>query len=120
MKKILITILLISSLIFIAACNNKSSANLDDFAKCLTANGTSFYGAYWCPHCQRNKEMFGTSIKYIDYIECAIQGSNEENPVCTIENIKGYPTWKFEDNSKHEGEITLQQLATKTGCVLPK
>lgn len=120
MKKTLITILLIFSLIFISACNSKPTGNLDDFAKCITEKGTIFYGAYWCPHCIKNKEMFGNSINYINYVECAIQGSNEQNPICVLEGVKGYPTWKFSDNSTHEGEITLQELSTKTGCVLPK
>ncbi len=32
------------------------------FARCLTDRQVKMYGAYWCPHCAEQKEMFGESF----------------------------------------------------------
>src|SRR5215467_2633829 len=53
----------------------KRTGRLDAFAKCLTAKNAKMYGAYWCPHCQDQKEMFGSSFQYAPYVECGIKGS---------------------------------------------
>src|SRR3989338_5665230 len=37
----------------------------DDFTKCLKDKGAIFYGAFWCPHCQKQKSLFGKSKKYL-------------------------------------------------------
>ena len=31
------------------------------------------YGAYWCPHCQAQKKVFGESFQYVPYVECTQQ-----------------------------------------------
>ena len=53
------------------------------------------YGAYWCPHCADQKEVFGRSFDYVPYIECGIPGSREEAPACNQVGIKHFPTWQF-------------------------
>src|SRR3990172_1903791 len=35
----------------------------DGLAKHLAASGGRLYGAYWCPHCQDQKELFGRAAK---------------------------------------------------------
>ena len=40
-------------------------------------------------------------------------------PICQEKNIESYPTWEFNDGSRLDGEISLTQLAEKTGCPLP-
>ncbi len=87
---------------------------LDSLAKCLASKGITMYGAYWCPHCQNEKAAFGSSFRYIPYVECA------ENPQKCLEvGIKGYPTWIFSDGRRFEGEQGLQRLAQESGCPLP-
>lgn len=92
---------------------------LDDFVKCVSDQEVKFYGTFWCPHCQNQKVLFGTSAKGLPYIECSTPDSNGQLGVCTKANIQLYPTWKFKDGSVHEGEITLNELSQKTGCQLP-
>lgn len=93
---------------------------LDQFTTCLKDKGATFYGAFWCPHCQRTKAMFGKSAKLLPYTECSLPSGSGQNKTCDDKGITGYPTWIFADNGRLNGELTLQQLADKTGCELPK
>lgn len=93
---------------------------LDSFAQCLKDKGAIFYGAFWCPHCQNQKKMFGRSERLLSYVECSTPDGRGQLPVCTEKNIEGYPTWEFADGSRESGEVSLKRLAEKTGCVLPQ
>ena len=103
-----------------AANNVVAGKNLDKFAQCLKAKGALFYGAFWCPHCQRQKALFGESVKYLPYIECSKPDGKSQTAVCIAKKIESYPTWIFKDNSRLTGEIALAELAKKTSCQLPK
>lgn len=94
-------------------------APLDDFAKCLTEKGVVFYGAFWCPHCQNQKKLFGDSIQYIDYVECSTPDAKGQLKVCQDKKIEGYPTFEFSDGSREDGEVSLEKLSEKTSCPLP-
>lgn len=92
---------------------------LDSFASCLGEKGAVFYGAFWCPHCQNQKKMFGKSEKKLPYVECSTSDGRSQLPICIEKKIEGYPTWEFADGSRLSGEIKLETLAEKTGCILP-
>lgn len=92
----------------------------DDFAKCLGDKGAKFYGAFWCPHCQNQKGMFGKSKKYLPYIECSLPSGSGQTDICKEQKIDGYPTWEFADGSREGGEVVLSRLSEKTGCALPQ
>lgn len=89
------------------------------FAECLKDKGAVFYGAFWCPHCQSQKAMFGSAKKYLPYVECSTPNGQGQLQICKEKEIKGYPTWVFADGSRENGEMKLARLAEKTGCVLP-
>jgi|CXWL01.1.fsa_nt_gi thiol-disulfide isomerase/thioredoxin len=93
---------------------------LDTFATCLKDRGAIFYGAFWCPHCQATKAMFGTSAKLLPYVECSNPDGKTQTQVCIDKGIKSYPTWVFPDGSELTGERTLQELSDKTTCALPE
>jgi glutaredoxin len=97
----------------------KRGSRLDAFAKCLAAKQTKMYGAYWCPHCVEQKEMFESSFKYVPYVECGVPGSRDEAQVCKDAGIKHFPTWQFAGGERQEGTKSLAELSTKTGCSLP-
>ena len=97
----------------------RPSSPYDTFAQCLTGKGVKMYGAYWCPHCKEQKQMFGSSFKYVNYIECATPGTNIQNPICAKAKIKGYPTWEFADGSRIPGKLDFDTLSQKTNCPLP-
>jgi hypothetical protein len=90
----------------------------DEFAKCLSDKDMTMFGAYWCPHCNNQKQMFGPSFKYVKYVECDPKGDNANPQLCTENGIDGYPTWIYGDN-RLPGEQTLQELSSVSGCNLP-
>ncbi len=106
--------------IFSFLSENNAQGKYDVFAKCLKDKGAVFYGAFWCPHCQNQKAMFGNSEKYLPYVECSTSDGKGQVPICSQKNITAYPTWVFADGSRESGEIPLNKLAEKTGCSLPQ
>jgi thiol-disulfide isomerase/thioredoxin len=97
---------------------NSTPGPFDDFAKCLKDQGAVMYGAFWCPHCQDQKALFGKSQKFIEYVECSTADSRGTTIACQKENITSYPTWAFSDGSRQTGTMSLSLLAEKTGCEL--
>jgi thiol-disulfide isomerase/thioredoxin len=91
----------------------------DSFAECIKAGGATFYGAFWCPHCQNEKKLFGDAEKFLPYVECSTPDGTAQLQVCKDASIQSYPTWVFKDGSRQTGEVPLAQLAEKTGCALP-
>jgi hypothetical protein len=79
-------------------------------AACLTEKGAVMYGAYWCGHCNNQKEMFGDAVSIISYVECT-----EEKELCDAAGIRGYPTWIIDGNT-YPGERPLEDLAGISGC----
>ena len=92
---------------------------LDGFAQCLSEKQVTFFGAFWCPHCRDQKELFGNSARLLPYVECSTPDGNAMTIECQKEDIKSYPTWEFADGSRETGELSLQFLAEKSGCELP-
>jgi thiol-disulfide isomerase/thioredoxin len=92
---------------------------LDGFAQCLKDKGVIFYGAFWCPHCQAQKALFGNSAKLLPYVECSKPDGNSQTQICIDKGIKSYPTWVFPDASQLTGEVPLATLAEKSTCTLP-
>jgi thiol-disulfide isomerase/thioredoxin len=102
-----------------SAKTNQLPGELDGFESCLKEKGATFYGAFWCPHCQAQKKLFGRSVKNVPYVECSTPNGQSQMAICIENNIESYPTWVFADGSRTTGEQTLSTLAEKTGCVLP-
>lgn len=87
---------------------------LDEFAKTLGQKGVKFYGAFWCSHCQAQKAEFGSSKKYLPYVECS-NTDNTQKQVCLDAKVEGYPTWEFENGIKiiSESEPTVCPVETE-------
>ncbi len=105
--------------IFLLANTKRAPGKLDGFAQCLNAKGVKFYGAFWCPHCQNQKQIFNSSASYLPYIECSTPDANSQLQMCNDKHIESYPTWEFADGSRYSGEMSLEDLSKKTGCTLP-
>lgn len=84
-------------------------------AEHLTKSDAKFYGAYWCPHCNEQKEMFGASAGRLPYVECSPLGPKQpRDPICRSANIRVYPTWLI-NGRRHEGVLTPGELAHHSG-----
>jgi uncharacterized membrane protein len=81
----------------------------------LRDSGARFYGAYWCPHCQEQKEMFEASADRLPYIECTPNGrSGARSMACTANDIRDYPTWII-DGRRYTGVLPVAELARLSG-----
>ncbi|MEO0835190.1 MAG: vitamin K epoxide reductase family protein [Cyanobacteria bacterium J06642_3] len=95
--------------------NTTSGAAEMELAKYLTATGAKKYGAFWCPHCFEQKQLFGqAAFDEIDYIECDPQGKNPQRDVCVAAGIQSFPTWEI-DGEFYPGTKTLSELAELSG-----
>ncbi len=115
-----IIVLAIVGLGVIFFTQNTGPGKLDTFAQCLKDKGATFYGAFWCPHCQATKKMFGTSAKLLPYVECSTPDGQGQLPVCKDKGVTGYPTWEFATGTREVGEISLEKLSERTECPLPQ
>ena len=80
-------------------------------AEHLSKSDAKFYGASWCPHCNDQKKLFGSSTKRIPYIECSPGGQQAPAaPACKEKNIQSYPTWII-NGQRYTGVQQLDQLA---------
>jgi len=95
-------------------------SKLDAFATCLQDKGVKFYGAFWCPHCQAQKALFGSSAKLLPYVECSNPDGNSQNELCNSLKIESYPTWVFPSGARVTGEQSLESLSATTSCALPE
>lgn len=112
---IAIVILVAAGIYFLGKVGSSGGA-YDEFAQCLSDNGAKMYGAYWCPHCQEQKKMFGRSWDKVNYIECSLPNAAGQNKVCNDAGIEGYPTWEFADGSRLSGVLGFEDLGNKTEC----
>ncbi len=118
---VIAVVALVGVIVFINNRNNGpvSAVDLNPLAICLKDKGATFYGAFWCPHCQATKRMFGNAKNQLPYVECSTADGQNQLPICKEKDIKSYPTWVFADGSRLTGEQTAQALAQKAGCPLP-
>jgi uncharacterized membrane protein/glutaredoxin len=101
-----------------------------ELAKHLKKIGAKMYGAYWCPHCHDEKELFGKeAAQIINYIECDPGGVNPQTELCqqilekakkeSGQDVVGFPTWEI--NGKfYMGTQTLTDLADRSGYKGPR
>jgi Zn ribbon nucleic-acid-binding protein len=112
-------LLVASALPAAAASGTAKPSNLDAFAQCLTQKKVLMYGSSVCPHCADQKKLFGSSFKYVTYVECFVPGSRQGSPACVKADIHAVPTWVFPNGARLVGEQSLQMLSAATGCPLP-
>jgi len=112
-------VVVIGGLVYLSNRTSGEPGQYDKLAQCLTEKGVKFYGASWCPHCAEQKRMFGKSMSYVDYVECAVPGNQRgQTKACDDAGIESYPTWIFPDGSRVTGEQLPSALAEKSGCEL--
>ncbi|MBT4540638.1 hypothetical protein HOC35_03925 [Candidatus Woesearchaeota archaeon] len=109
-SKYLLFTLFVLTLLTIASCSsNQGPGKYDTFAKALTEEGVKMYGTEWCSHCKSQKELFGASFQYINYIDC-----DKESNICDAAEVKGFPTWEI-DGRLYPGEQSFEELSLYSG-----
>lgn len=84
-------------------------------AKHLNQIGAKMYVLYTCPHCYKQKQLFGKeAVQELNIIECLADGKNAQPQLCQAAKITSVPTWDI--NGKfYSGEQSLQKLADLSG-----
>jgi hypothetical protein len=95
---------------------SSSGAAEVELAKHLTQKGAKMYGAYTCPHCYEQKQLFGKQAwNSVTYVECAPDAKKNPQPqVCAKAGVTGYPTW-IVDGKLSPGVKKLAKLAELSG-----
>lgn len=110
----LLAIVILSSVYAWEAARTAESEYAAGLARYLTRSGVVFYGAYWCPHCREQKELFGSAAALLPYVECDPHGAHPQPARCVARGIRVYPTWEFAGQLV-EGVLTLDDLARRSG-----
>jgi uncharacterized membrane protein/glutaredoxin len=97
-----------------ASSTSMSPDQLSALADHLRQSGAVFYGAYWCPHRQAQKQMFGAAAPQLPYVECDARGTDAQPGACQAAGVRAYPTWVI-GGQKLEGEISPTELARLSG-----
>ncbi|AII42542.1 hypothetical protein KR100_04065 [Synechococcus sp. KORDI-100] len=94
-----------------------SSVEAIKLADHLRSIGATFYGAWTCPACFRQMNLFGKQAgAEVPYIECRKPKQLPEQAAeCTTAKIRAYPTWVMPDGSRREGIQSLADLASWSG-----
>ena len=116
---IVLVIVIIGGIVGSRVWSANQPGQYDELAQCIKDKGATFFGAFWCPHCQEQKRIFGNSEKLLPYVECSTADGQNQTQICIDEEIKTYPTWELADGERLLGVIELDVLAEKTGCELP-
>ncbi|PIN89929.1 hypothetical protein COU60_02445 [Candidatus Pacearchaeota archaeon CG10_big_fil_rev_8_21_14_0_10_34_76] len=109
-------IIIVGIIALIIFSSSGAEGKYDTFSQCIANSGAVMYGAYWCPHCQDQKEMFGKSWEHVNDIECSLPNRAGQTAECNEAGIQSYPTWEFADGSRQTGVLSFQQLSQLTGC----
>lgn len=108
-------VILLGGGIALLSQGSKPNPEIDKFAQCIAEKKLTMYGAYWCPHCQSQKKLFGESFKYVPYVECT-----QQEKLCIEKKIDGYPTWIDNDENRYSGELSFEKISEITKCPVPK
>jgi hypothetical protein len=90
-----------------------STAEQKALVEHLRQQGAIFYGAWWCPHCFHQKNLFGTEAgRRLPYVECDKDQAGRER--CQAAKIRAFPTWDLK-GERREGLLTIEELEVWSG-----
>ena len=88
-----------------------SSTHAIGLAKHLRKIGAKLYTAYWCPHCDSQKQRFGSeAVKQLEVVECDRRGVDPQPQLCRDKKVRGYPTWEI-NGRLYSGNHSLESIA---------
>ncbi len=91
-----------------------SNAEQKALSEHLRRRGAVFYGAWWCPACFQQKNLFGKEAgNRLPYVEC--DKTDAGRAICQAANIRAYPTWDLPGKPRLEGVQSLDELKSWSG-----
>mgnify|MGYP003340462190 CR=1 FL=1 len=88
----------------LAPSNGRQKALADH----LRLQGVLFYGAFWCSHCNHQKELFGSeAAARLPYVECDQDTAGRQR--CQSAKVRAYPSWDYK-GERREGVLSLKEL----------
>jgi hypothetical protein len=79
----------------------------------LSRRRAIFYGAWWCPACTAQKNLFGKEGgAQLPYVEC--DKGTEGRQRCMAARVRAYPTWDL-DGKRLEGVQSVETLKQWSG-----
>lgn len=97
------------------AIKGHSSDQALAIGKRLQDKDAKMYGAYWCSHCNNQKQELGMEVvkekQMFTYVECDKEGLDSKYNTCKAmkDKVPGYPTWEI-DGQYFPGEKSLDEL----------
>lgn len=93
---------------------SESNAEQEALSAHLRARGAVFYGAWWCPACFQQKNLFGKQAgNSLPYVECDENDAGRQR--CQAAQIRAFPTWEMEGKPRLEGVQSLEELKDWSG-----
>ena len=94
-----------------------SSPQALELTQHLKAMGARFYGAWTCPACFKQMNLFGKQAgAEIPYVECRKPKQlPEQAEACKLAEIRAYPTWILPDGRRKVGVQSLDALSRWSG-----
>ncbi len=80
-------------------------------AKCI-AEKSVLYVQAGCHACKIQEDLFGSSYKYLNTIDCLVSSDTQK---CIDAQIAATPTWII-NGERYEGVQTIAKLKEITGC----
>jgi len=83
----------------------------------LSRIGARFYGAWTCPACVRQMELFGKQAAVlVPYVECRMPEQRpKEAAACREAEVRAYPTWLLSNGQRREGVQSIDELSRWSG-----
>ena len=94
-----------------------SSPQALELTKYLKSIGAKFYGAWTCPACFKQMNLFGKQAGAdVTYVECRKPKQlAEQAEACNAAEIRAYPTWVLPDGRRKVGVQSLEALSRWSG-----
>ena len=94
-----------------------SSPQALELKKYLKSIGAKFYGAWTCPACFKQMNLFGKQAGAdVTYVECRKPKQlAEQAKACNAAEIRAYPTWVLTDGRRKVGVQSLEALSRWSG-----
>jgi hypothetical protein len=95
-----------------------SSSEQKALGEWLRQRGVIFYGAWWCPACFQQKNLFGKEAgNRLPYVECDKEERGRRQ--CRAASVRAFPTWVMGDQ-RLEGVQSIEQLKRWSGFPVKK